>query len=141
LPHRNPISYLCPIKQDLQILSSIRPGAPTSSNRGILKRRSVRIGLNTSIRLSGQDHQKSDFRNTPATATNLNRHGAAIQLDRELSVGSTVVVRNPRGTQLNARVVAQVSAVEKFRTYGIEFVEPDPSRLENFWGIAFPPKA
>jgi hypothetical protein len=58
-----------------------------------------------------------------------------------LSVGSTVVVRNPRGTQLTARVVAQVSAVEKFRTYGIEFVEPDASRLENFWGIAFPPKA
>lgn len=46
-----------------------------------------------------------------------------------------------RGTQANARVVAQVSAVEKFRTYGIEFVESEASTLENFWGIAFPPKA
>ena len=52
-----------------------------------------------------------------------------------------MVVRNLRGTQLNARVVAQVSAVEKLRTYGIEFVETDASLLENFWGIAFPPKA
>jgi hypothetical protein len=74
-------------------------------------------------------------------ATNLNRHGAAIQFDRELSVGSTVVVRNIRGTHANARVVAQVGAVEKFRTYGIEFVDTDASQLENFWGIAFPPKA
>lgn len=52
-----------------------------------------------------------------------------------------MVVRNLRGTQLNARVVAQVGAVEKFRTYGIEFVENNVSQLENFWGIAFPPKA
>jgi len=46
-----------------------------------------------------------------------------------------------RGTQANARVVAQVGAIERFRTYGIEFVESDASRVENFWGIAFPPKA
>jgi hypothetical protein len=52
-----------------------------------------------------------------------------------------VVVRNMQGTQANARVVAQVGAVEKFRTYGIEFVDTDTSHLENFWGIAFPPKA
>jgi hypothetical protein len=119
----------------------LSPDAPISSSRGILKRRSTRIGLSAPIRLSGQDHQKSDFKNTPAKATNLNRHGAAIQFDRELSVGSTVVVRNLQGTQANARVVAQVSAVEKFRTYGVEFVETDASHLENFWGIAFPPKA
>jgi len=50
-------------------------------------------------------------------------------------------VRNLRGTQANARVVAQVGAVEKFRTYGIEFVETDAGSLENFWGIAFPPRA
>jgi len=106
-----------------------------------LKRRSTRIALSAPVRLSGQDHQKSDFTNTAGKATNLNRHGAAIQLDRELSVGSTVVVRNMRGTQANARVVAQVGAVEKFRTYGIELVEADASLLENFWGIAFPPKA
>jgi len=115
--------------------------SPVIPSRGILKRRSTRIGLSAPIRLSGQDHHKSDFKNTAAKATNLNRHGAAIQLDRELSVGSTVVVRNMRGTQANARVVTQVSAVEKFRTYGIEFVETEASQLENFWGIAFPPKA
>src|SRR5215813_15320436 len=121
------ILYPHPIKQALQSLA-VSPVAPS---RGILKRRSTRIGLSTPVRLSGQDHQKSDFKNTAAKATNLNRHGAAIQLDRELSVGSTVVVRNMRGTQANARVVTQVSAVEKFRTYGIEFVETEASQLEN----------
>jgi len=77
----------------------------------------------------------------PAKATNLNRHGAAVQLSRELSVGSTVVVRNMKGTQATARVVAQVSVVESFRTYGIEFIENDKFDLSNFWGIAFPLKA
>ena len=131
--------YDCPIKQELQ--PATRHRAPFASNRAILKRRSTRINLSAPVRLSGQDHQNSDFTNTAGKATNLNRHGAAIQLDRELSVGSTVVVRNLRGTQLNARVVAQVGAVEKVRTYGIEFVENDAAHLENFWGIAFPPKA
>ena len=113
--------------------------APAAVARaGAAKRRSSRIALNTSVQLSGQDHQKADF-NIKAKATNLNRHGAAIQLDRELSVGARVTVRNMRGTKAEARVVAQVSAMAAFRTYGIEFVESE--RLENFWGIAFPPKA
>jgi hypothetical protein len=114
--------------------------AATTLNRGLaLKRRSARIGVSTQVRLSGQDREKNDF-TMPAKATNLNRHGAAIQLGRELSGGSTVVVRNMRGTQATARVVAQVSAAQAFRTYGIEFVETE-SNLENFWGIAFPPRA
>lgn len=119
----------------------VSPDTREVSNRGILKRRSSRIFLSAKIQLSGQDHQKSDFRNTAAKATNLNRHGAAIRFERELSVGSTLVVRNIRGTQANARVVAQVGATDKFRIYGIELVETDAIRLENFWGVAFPPKA
>ncbi len=73
----------------------------------------------------------------PARATNLNRHGAAVQLNRELLVGSVVVVRNKRGTQISGRVVAQVSALQGLRTYGIEFVEQG-DRASNFWGIVFP---
>jgi hypothetical protein len=46
-----------------------------------------------------------------------------------------------RAFSVTARPVSQVSAVEKFRTYGIDFVESHASRLENFWGIAFPTKA
>jgi hypothetical protein len=76
----------------------------------------------------------------PARATNLNRHGAAIQLNRELLVGSAVVVQNGRGTQASARVVAQVSAAAQgVYTYGVEFLED--GGVKDFWGISFPSQA
>jgi len=73
----------------------------------------------------------------PAKATNLNRHGAAVQLNRELLVGSTVVVRNQRGTLISARVVAQLAGLQGVPTYAIEFLEQDDN-AKNFWGITFP---
>jgi hypothetical protein len=73
----------------------------------------------------------------PARATNLNRHGAAVQLNRELLVGSTIVVRNQRGGQVSARVVAQLPRLQGVPTYAIEFVEQD-NKANTFWGIAFP---
>jgi hypothetical protein len=104
----------------------------------VSKRRSSRIALNARIGLSGQDREKCTF-TMPARATNLNRHGAAIQLNRELLVGSAVVVRNGRGTQASARVVAQVSAAQGVYTYGVEFLEGDA--VKDFWGITFPSQA
>lgn len=101
----------------------------------ISKRRSSRMALNSKISVSGQDRQKCSF-TMPARATNLNRHGAAIQLNRELSVGSTVVIQNSRRSQASARVVAQVSAVGGVFTYGVEFQEDDS--VNDFWGITFP---
>jgi hypothetical protein len=100
------------------------------------KRRSTRIALNARIGLSGEDRLKCAF-TMPARASNLNKHGAAIQLNRELSVGSCVVVRNDRGTQASARVVAQVSATAQgVHIYGVEFLEDDD--VSDFWGISFP---
>jgi hypothetical protein len=49
------------------------------------------MALNARITLSGHDRAKCSF-TMPARATNLNRHGAAIQLNRELLVGSTIVL-------------------------------------------------
>ena len=70
-------------------------------------------------------------------ATNLNRHGAAIQLPRDLLVGSTIMVRNARGTQASARVVSQLAASQGISVYAIEFVEQNDA-ADNFWGIIFP---
>ena len=95
------------------------------------------MALNAPIRLAGQDREKCTF-TMPARATNLNRHGAAIQINRELLVGSTVVVQNSRRTQASARVVAQVSASQGVYTYGVEFLQED---VKNFWGITFPSQA
>jgi hypothetical protein len=96
------------------------------------------MALNAPIGLSGEDRQKCSF-TMPAKATNLNRHGAAIQLNRELLVGSTVVVRNKSGTQVSARVVAQLAALQGVPSYAIEFAEQDDDdRGKTFWGITFP---
>lgn len=96
------------------------------------------MALNAPIGLSGEDRQKCSF-TMPAKATNLNKHGAAVQVSRELSVGSVVVVRNKRGTQISARVVTQLAAVNGVSNYAIEFVETD--KANNFWGITFPSNA
>jgi hypothetical protein len=94
------------------------------------------MALNALIGLSGEDRQKCSF-TMPAKATKLNKHGAAIQLNRELQVGSTVAVRNKSGTQVSARVVAQLAAPQGVPTYAIEFAEQD-DRVKTFWGITFP---
>lgn len=94
------------------------------------------MALHASVGLCGEDKHKSSFA-LNAKATNLNKHGAAVQLPRELHVGANVTLQNKRGIQVPARVVSQISAVEGLRTYGIEFLEQDEKALQ-FWGICFP---
>ena len=110
---------------------------PASTRLQIAKRRSSRICLNTPVGLSGEDCQKCSF-NMPAKASNLNRYGAAIHLPRQLLVGSVVTVRNTRGTEIPARVVAQLASSQGVSVYGIEFIEQGKAE-NNFWGISFPP--
>jgi len=100
------------------------------------RRRSNRIALSSAVGLSGKDRQKSSF-TLSAKATNLNKHGAAIQLNRELSVGSVLGVTNKRGAQISARVVSQLATRDGTPTYAIEFVED--GKTSDFWGITFPP--
>src|SRR5271169_55717 len=110
---------------------------PTATRSQIQKRRSNRMALHASVGLSGEDRQKCTF-TMPAKATKLNKHGAAVQLSRELLVGSFVTVSNKQGTALPARVVAQLAGLEGVSRYAIEFVEQG-ERAETFWGIIFPP--
>ena len=118
--------------------SPARSAAHTSPllRNGLAKRRSTRMCLHASVGLKGEDRHKSSF-NVSVKATNLNKHGAAVQLHHELLVGSTVTLQNKQGIQVSARVVSQISAVEGRRTYGVEFVEQDDRTLQ-FWGISFP---
>jgi hypothetical protein len=131
----NTVSARTPPKGSLEKPMS----TPATTRAQIAKRRSSRIALNTSIGLSGHDRQKCPF-TMPAQATNLNRHGAAIQVPRDLLVGSTVMVRNARGTQVSARVVSQLAGSKGVSVYAVEFVEQDEA-ANNFWGITFPPIA
>ncbi len=121
----------------MDIRSSTRSLVHDVNRYQLGKRRSVRMTLKAPVGLSGHDHQKCPF-TMPAHATNLNRYGAAVQINRELLVGSTVLVRNKYGTELSARVVTQISAVAAgTRIYGIEFVQQD-EQSKDFWGITFP---
>lgn len=99
------------------------------------KRRSTRMALSATVGLSGEDVQNGPF-TINAKAVSLNRHGAAVQINRDLPVGSKIVVRNQRGAQISARVVNQIRAIGNVRTFGIEFLDQDDS--QQFWGIAFP---
>lgn len=103
------------------------------------KRRSTRMSLHASVGLSGEDKLKVSF-TMPAKATSLNRHGAAVQLSRDLPVGSVIVLKNQRGAQVTARIVSVISAVQGVSTYGVEFVDQDDS-AKQFWGINFPTNA
>jgi hypothetical protein len=84
--------------------------------------------------LSGEDRLKCAF-TMPAKATNLNKHGAAVQISRD--VGSVILVKNRRGVQVSARIVSQLTAAQGVSTYRIEFIEQQ-DRANSFWGISLP---
>src|SRR5215467_13669464 len=97
------------------------------------ERRSPRIPLLMPINVAGQDLQKCAF-SEAATATNLNLHGAAIHLNRQLIVGSVITISNRCGIESPARIVSQVGVVKGEFIYGIEFVQ---GRQPNFLGVSF----
>src|SRR5215813_15550651 len=92
------------------------------------QRRSPRIALPIPIHVIGHDLEKRAFSET-ATATNLNLHGAAIQLNRQLLVGSVITITNRTGIETSARIVRQVGVTEGAFSYGVEFVQ---ERQPNF---------
>jgi hypothetical protein len=94
------------------------------------------MSLNAPVGISGEDRLKCAF-TMPAKAINLNKHGAAVQISRDLVVGSVILVKNRRGVQVSARIVSQLTATQGVSTYGIEFVDQQ-DRASNFWGISFP---
>ena len=55
-------------------------------------------------------------------------------------VGSVILVKNKRGAELSARIVAQLAGFQGVSTYAIEFVEKDDT-AKDFWGINFPTNA
>ena len=129
------MSLRSPRPQSKSHLAAAVAAAPVVRNQ----RRSKRMGLSASVGLSGEDRLKCTF-TMPARATNLNKHGAAVQVTRDLPVGSIVQLRNKNGSQISARIVALLKASKGVSNYAIEFVEQDGGAT-NFWGITFPSNA
>ena len=100
-----------------------------------------RLRSQLSMSLKPPEHGAKLHRSGPIVPKSLIRSQTAkrrsIQLHRDLLVGSKVVVRNQRGGEASARVVAQLAALHGVPTYAIEFIEQD-EKATTFWGIAFP---
>jgi hypothetical protein len=58
---------------------------PAPGRTSVLRRRSTRIPLNSSVAISGEDRSKCSF-TVGAKATGLNKHGGAIQIAREWGI-------------------------------------------------------
>jgi hypothetical protein len=98
------------------------------------RRRTKRMALIVTVEVSGKDLARSSF-SAVTTATNLNRNGAMLHLNRDLSLDSVLVIKNSRGVRTSVRVVSQTSVADVY-AYGLEFLESENAK--DFWGINFP---
>jgi hypothetical protein len=98
------------------------------------KRRSQRVKVPMQIGVASAEAaaKEKPFR---ATATNLNRYGALVCSEREVRVGSHVLLINPKNEKALARVVVEAHRRESLRQYGVEFM--DSRAGETFWGLTF----
>ena len=108
---------------------------PPDRRRPSFRRRSQRIPLAMPVQASGRDADGESF-SVSTTATNLNRNGATIHVNRDLGMDSIIVLENSRGGRTSARVVARVNMVQDLCSYGVEFIGEDGGK--DFWGISFP---
>ena len=108
---------------------------PSSRRHPSFRRRSQRIPLAMPVQVSGRDANGESF-SFSTTATNLNRNGATIHVNRDLGIDSVIVLQNSRGGRTSARIVARVNVVQNLCSYGVEFVVEDG--VKDFWGISFP---
>ena len=89
--------------------------------------------MSLNVGVTGQDRMGTTF-TIGAKASNLNCHGGTIAIGKELTIGSTIGLRNARNNEAEARIVRLVNEYAGMRTYGIEFL----SDASGFWGIVFP---
>jgi len=97
------------------------------------KRRTTRVALQQAVGISGQDHNGQEF-TVGGKATNLNLHGGAIMVPRQVNVGATLTVRNIQKLEAAVKVVSQIRAVAGMHSYGVQFLND----ADGFWGIHFP---
>jgi hypothetical protein len=102
-----------------------------------IKRRSDRVAMAISIRVSGLDEVGSKF-DVEARTVNLSRHGATIVLKQPLQAHQEVVLRHPRVSKEAAfRVVGRIGGESEGHVYGVAQLDP----AADLWGIGFPPVA
>lgn len=102
-----------------------------------IKRRSDRIAMAMTIRVSGADEAGQKFDLEARTVT-LSRHGATIVLKQNLKPDQEVKVRHPRrDKEAMFRVVGRIGGESEGFVYGVAQLDP----AVDLWGIGFPPVA
>lgn len=104
-----------------------------------LVRRSDRVTFTLLLEATGVDNQGKEFK-SPARTLLINRHGAVIVLDRDLSAEQRIHLqrRAPNEThrETDVRVVGQFGRQDDGFLYGIEMADS-----VDLWGVEFPPVA
>lgn len=100
------------------------------------QRRSERLWLTVPVHVEGADSAGRDFK-CEARVINLNRHGARIQVRRQLAQSQPIRLKSPEGQhQADFQVVSIFAAAgSRDVEYGAECL----SKTQNFWQIEFPP--
>jgi hypothetical protein len=102
-----------------------------------IRRRSDRVAMAISIRVSGLDEAGSKF-DVEARTVNLSRHGATIVLKQPLQPHQEVTLRYPRvSKEAVFRVVGRIGGESEGYVYGVAQLDP----AADLWGIGFPPMA
>jgi PilZ domain len=103
-------------------------------------RRSERVSLILLLEASGRDVHGQEFKDSSRTLL-INRMGAVIVLDRELTAEQRIHLRRQSPSEAHresdVRVVGQFGRQKDGYLYGIEVLEDQ----KDLWGIEFPPLA
>lgn len=103
-------------------------------------RRSDRVSLTLLLEASGTDSHGQEFQE-PARTMLINRAGAVIVFQRELTPGQMIHLRRRAPSETHregqARVVGQFGRQKDGYLYGIEI----PDKDTDLWGVEFPPIA
>lgn len=103
-------------------------------------RRSDRVSLTLLLEASGTDSHGQEFQE-PARTMLINRAGAVIVFQRELTPGQMIHLRRRAPSETHregqARVVGQFGRQKDGYLYGIEILDKDT----DLWGVEFPPIA
>jgi hypothetical protein len=101
-------------------------------------RRSDRVSLTLLLEASGTDRHGREF-NVPARTVLINRGGAVIVLDRELTPEQQIHLRRKSPSeahrQSSARVVREIGRKKDAYLYGVDLLD----NKVDLWGLEFPP--
>lgn len=99
------------------------------------QRRSPRIMFSIPVSIQGSDEKGKPFETTGRTIT-LNRHGARVQVSRQLKPGQTVrIVNQANESEADFRVVGPITPpLDRVGEWGVECLHVD----KNIWDIYFP---